>query len=173
NRFSDRISTRTTNPATFESQYFNIGLSRADGAELSFDVAAGEGLRGRGGYTLVASKVLESTAPNNVVLQAGNWMFRRPRHSGFLGATWVRQRLSVNVDGIFVGQYVDSDFASVQPPLERNGDYTIWNARIAWKLKQQVTATVSVDNFTNADYMEPLGYPALRRAVRAGVRVGF
>src|SRR5207249_9716540 len=51
NRFSDRISTRTTNPATFEAQYFNIGLSRARGAELSIEVAATRGFRARGRYT--------------------------------------------------------------------------------------------------------------------------
>jgi hypothetical protein len=32
---------------------------------------------------------------------------------------------------------------------------------------------VSIDNLANAEYMEALGYPALRRAIRAGVRVYF
>jgi len=173
NRFSNRISTRTTNPATFEAQYFNIGLSRARGAELSFEVAATRGLRARGGYTLVASQILESTAPNNVVLQPGNWLFRRPRHAGFFVATWAQRRLTLNVDGVYAGEYVDSDFASLQPPIQRNGRYTVWNARAGWRLRPQLTATLAVDNAGNADYMEPLGYPALRRAVRAGLRVGF
>jgi vitamin B12 transporter len=172
-RFSDRISTRTTNPATFEAEYFNIGLSRAEGAELSADIAAAGGLRARGGYTLVASKVIESTAPNNIVLQAGNWMFRRPRHSGFVDATWARRRLSLDLDGLFVGEYVDSDFASLQPPLVRNSGYAVWNVRAAWKVRQPLNATLAIDNVGNADYMEPLGYPALRRAIRAGFRVGF
>jgi outer membrane receptor for ferrienterochelin and colicin len=39
NRYQDRVSTRTTNPATFEAQYFNIGLSRARGAEAAVEVA--------------------------------------------------------------------------------------------------------------------------------------
>jgi outer membrane receptor protein involved in Fe transport len=173
NRFSDRISTRTTNPATFEAQYFNIGLSRARGAELSIDVAPVAGLRARSGYTFLASEVIESTAPNNVVLQAGNWMFRRPRNSGFVGATWEWQRLSTNLDGVFIGRFVDSDFSSLEPPIQRNGGYTTWNGRIAWKLTRQLTATFAIDNLANASYMEPLGYPALGRAIRAGARVGF
>jgi vitamin B12 transporter len=173
NRFSDRISTRTTNPATFEAQYFNIGLSRARGAELSIDVAPVAGLLARGGYTFLASHVIESTAPNNVVLQAGNWMFRRPRNSGFVGATWERWRLSANLDGVFIGRFVDSDFSSLEPPIPRNDGYTTWNGRIAWKLTRQLTATFAIDNFTNADYMEPLGYRALGRAIRAGARVAF
>jgi len=32
---------------------------------------------------------------------------------------------------------------------------------------------LSIDNLANEDYMEPLGYRALGRAVRGGVRVGF
>jgi vitamin B12 transporter len=173
NRFSDRISTRTTNPATFEAQYFNIGLSRAKGAELSIDAAPAGPFRARAGYTFLASRVIESTAPNNVVLQAGNWMFRRPRHSGFIGAVWDGQRLSVSADGLFIGRFVDSDFSSLQPPLERNDGYATWDVRIAWNVTTRVAGTVSIDNLANAEYMEALGYPALRRAIRAGVRVGF
>ncbi|OLC84900.1 MAG: hypothetical protein AUH72_00575 [Acidobacteria bacterium 13_1_40CM_4_65_8] len=173
NRFENKISTRTTNPATFEAQYFNIGLSRARGAELSLDAAPARGLRARAGYTFLASKILESTAPNNVVLQAGNWLFRRPRHSGFVGATWVWSLLSANVDGVFIGRYVDSDFSSLQPPILTNDGYTTWNARVGWRVSRQLTGTVSIDNLADAEYMEPLGYPALRRAIRAGVRVAF
>jgi vitamin B12 transporter len=173
NRFSDRISTRTTNPATFAAQYFNIGLSRARGAELSIDAAPIAGLRARAGYTFLASRVIESTAPNNVVLQAGNWMFRRPRNSGFVGATWEWLRLSANLDSVFIGRFVDSDFSSLQPPILQNDGYTTWNGRIAWKLTRQLTATFAIDNLANADYMEPLGYRALGRAIRAGARVAF
>jgi vitamin B12 transporter len=173
NRFADRISTRTTNPATFEAQYFNIGLSRARGAELSIDVAPAGGLHARGGYTFLASRVLESTAPNNVVLQAGNWMFRRPRHSGYVGGAWEWQRLAISVDGVFIGEYVDSDFSSLQPPIVRNDGYTVWNARAAWRLTRTLSATFAADNLADRDYMEPLGYPALRRTMRVGARVVF
>ena len=173
NRFSDRISLRTTNPATFEAQYFNIGLSRARGSEVSVEAAPTRGFRARAGYTFVASRVVESTAPDNVVLQAGNWMFRRPRHSGFAGATWNLGRLSADVDGLFIGRFVDSDFSSLRPPILQNDGYATWNARIAWKVTPRFAGTLAIDNLANADYMEALGYQALRRAARVGVRVGF
>jgi vitamin B12 transporter len=173
NRFSDRISLRTTNRSTFEAQYFNIGRSRARGSEVSIEAAPARGIRARGGYTFLASKVVESTAPDNVVLRAGNWMFRRPRHSGFAGATWSLGRLSAGVDGLFVGRFVDSDFSALQPPLLLNDGYTTWNARIGWKLTPGLIATLAVDNFADAEYMEALGYQALRRAARVGLRAGF
>ena len=43
----------------------------------------------------------------------------------------------------------------------------------SWRLRTGLTALVSVDNLTNRNYQEPLGYLALQRAVRAGLRVGF
>jgi vitamin B12 transporter len=173
NQFENLISFRTTNPATFAAEYFNIGLSRARGAELALDAAPVKALRARAGYTLLASEIVNSTSPNNVVFQPGQWLFRRPRHSGFVGATWNWTRLSADVTGVFIGRFVDSDFSSLQPPILENPGRTTWDARIAWKATRQVTGTLSIDNLTDVEYMEPLGYPALRRAIRAGLRVGF
>jgi len=36
-----------------------------------------------------------------------------------------------------------------------------------------LSITTAVDNLFDAVYMDPLGYPALGRAVRVGARVGF
>lgn len=173
NQFRNLISTRTTNPATFTAQYFNIGLSRARGAEVAAELAPSSRLRGRAGYTFLASEIVESTSPNNVVFQPGQWLFRRPRHSGFVGATWEWNRFSVDVNGVIVGGYVDSDFSSLFQPMLTNPGYTTWDARAGWKVSRQLTATLAIDNLADAVYMEALGYPALGRAVRAGFRLGF
>jgi outer membrane cobalamin receptor len=141
--------------------------------EVSADVAPSTHLRGRAGYTFLASEIVESTAPDNVVFQAGQWLFRRPRHSGYVGAAWAEGRFSADVSGVFVGRFVDSDFSSLVPAILSNAGYTTWDARAAWKLSRQLTATLSIDNLTDAEYMEALGYQALGRAVRIGVRVGF
>jgi vitamin B12 transporter len=173
NRYRDIISTRTTNPTTFASEYFNIGVSQARGAEIAFDAAPAPGLHARGGYTFLASEILESTSPNNVVFQAGQWLFRRPRNSGFIGAVWTWQRVTADVDGVIIGQFVDSDFSSLQPPIVMNDGHATWNARVALKITRQLTGTLAIDNVADRQYMEPLGYPALGRAARLGVRVGF
>jgi outer membrane cobalamin receptor len=173
NRYRNLVGLRTTNPATFEASYFNIGLTTARGLEWSVDVAPAEGLRARAGYTFLDSTVVDSTSPTNTVLKAGQTLFRRPRHSGYAGVAWQLERLTVDVNGIFLGSYVDSDFASLQPPLVVNPGYTTWDARVSFRLLTQLSATAAIDNVANADYMEPLGYPALRRTFRAGVRVGF
>jgi outer membrane receptor protein involved in Fe transport len=136
-------------------------------------VAPTKRLRGQVSYTFLDSEVVESTSPSNAVLKAGQMLFRRPRHSGFAGIAWHDDRLTVDLNGVFVGSYVDSDFASLQPPITSNPGYTTWNAHVSYKLVAQLAITAAFDNLNNADYMEPLGYPALQRRIRAGVRVGF
>jgi len=172
NRYRNLISTRTTNPATFEAEYFNIGLTQARGAEIAADSVV-SALRLRGGYTFLDSAIVDSTSPSNVVFQPGKWLFRRPRHSGFIGATWSRGRVSADLSGLLVGRYVDSDFASLRTPIVEHPSYSTWDLRLSIALAAKTAFLVSIDNLADERYMEPLGYPALGRAVRAGVRVGF
>jgi outer membrane cobalamin receptor len=173
NEFRNLISTRTTNPATFASQYFNIGLTEAHGLETVFEVAPHKYLRGRVGYTYMDSVIVDSTSPASAVLRAGQPLFRRPKNSGYAGATWHDTRLTLDLNGVFIGSYVDSDFASFAPAILLGGDYSTWDARVAYQLTPKVAATAAIDNVANAQYMQPLGYPALERAFRVGLRVGF
>jgi len=173
NRYKNLISLRTTNPVTFEAEYFNIGLTRARGMELAADVAPVTALRARAGYTLLDSEILESTSPFSAVLRQGQQLFRRPRHSGFAEIAWNRDRIAASLTGVFIGRFVDSDFASLQPPILEHPSYSTWDARLSFRARSQAAVLLSIDNLADADYMEPLGYRALRRAVRAGVRVGF
>jgi outer membrane cobalamin receptor len=173
NRYRGLIATRTTDAATFAAEYFNIGLTSARGAEIAANVAPVKALRGRVGYTLLLSEVLDSTSPTSPLFQPGQWLFRRPRHSGFVGATLSWSRLTTDVTGVFVGRFVDSDFASLQPPILSNPGYTTWDARVSCRISPQLSALLSLDNLADASYMEPLGYPALGRAARGGLRFGF
>ena len=173
NRYRNLISTRTTNPATFEAQYFNIGLTEARGAELTADVAPAAAVHLRAGYTFLDSNIVDSTSPSSAVLQPGKWLFRRPRNSGFAAIGWSRGRIGADLTGVFIGRYVDSDFSSLQPPILEHDAYSTWDARVSIAIVPRAVFLLSIDNVTDVDYMEPLGYPALSRAVRAGVRVGF
>jgi len=173
NEYRNLINTRVTNPQTFSSQYFNIGLTQARGLETAFDVAPHKYLRGRFGYTYVDSIIVDSTSPASAVLKAGQSLFRRPKHSGYAGVTWRDSRLTIDLNGVFVGSYVDSDFASFAPAILLGGNYSTWDARFAYQLTPKVAATAAIDNVANASYMQPLGYPALERAFRVGLRVGF
>jgi outer membrane receptor protein involved in Fe transport len=81
--------------------------------------------------------------------------------------------VTAGVDGVLVGTFADSDFSSLSPEILVNPGWTTWNARASVKLTRQFTATLAIDNIGDHQYMEPLGYRALGRAIRAGVRAGF
>jgi vitamin B12 transporter len=172
-RYKNIISTRTISFTPFLSQYFNIGLTKAHGAELAFDAAPAAPLRVRGGYTLTLSRIAESTSPTNPVFAVGAWAFRRPRHSGFAEAVWSVDRFSAYVRGTLIGRRVDSDFSSLVPPIVENTGYQAWDVGTSYRAAPPVTLYLRVDNVGDRDYMDPLGYPAWRRTARAGARVSW
>jgi outer membrane receptor protein involved in Fe transport len=130
-------------------------------------------IRARASYTLLDSEIVETTSPGNVLFAPGQWAFRRPRHSGSVGATLEWQRLSADVNGTFIGRFVDSDFGLFSPPFTENPGHTTWETRVSLALTRQVSAILSIDNLTNTDYSEPFGYQPLGRLVRVGARLGF
>jgi outer membrane cobalamin receptor len=125
------------------------------------------------GYTFLASEILESTAPTNPVYSPGQWLFRRPRHSGFTAVTWQHDRVLVDLAGIFVGRRVDSDFSSLSPAILESDAYASWDLRAQYRLSRQLTVIGAIDNLTDSDHMEPVGYLALGRTARLGLKVGF
>ena len=87
--------------------------------------------------------------------------------------SWSFRGLTADAIGTFIGHYVDSDFASFEPPILENPGRTTWDARVSYRVTSHVTGLLSIDNLMGRDYQEPLGYQALQRAFRAGVRVGL
>jgi vitamin B12 transporter len=172
NRYQNIISTRTISFNPFTSQYFNIGLTTARGAEVAADVALVSGFRAKAGYTFTDSEIVESTS-SSAVFRAGNSAFRRPRHAGFVNVAWNGRRASIDLSGSLVGRRVDSDFASLVPAIVENERYGLWDLRGSYRLTRILSATGAVDNLTGSDHMEPLGYPVLGRAIRFGVRARF
>jgi len=173
NRFRNIISTRTISFTPFTAQYFNIGLTRAQGTELTFVAAPARSIHATVGYTFLSSEILESTAPTNPVFAEGQWLFRRPRHSGFAEIVWTWRDLTIDGIGTFVGRRVDSDFSSLVPAITSNDGYARWDLRGSYRITPVFSILGSIDNLTDTEYMEPLGFHALGRAARAGVRVTF
>jgi vitamin B12 transporter len=170
NRYRNIIGLQTVDPATFTSQYFNIGLTRARGAELSGDVALVSGFRVKAGYTFLDSEILESASEFSEVLKAGNPAFRRPRHSGFADVAWTGTHASISLIGAFAGERSDSDFSSLFPAIVVNDGYASWDLRAAVPVGKVLSITGAIDNLFDSDRMDPLGYPVLGRAARIGIR---
>jgi outer membrane receptor protein involved in Fe transport len=83
------------------------------------------------------------------------------------------QRVTFDLNGTFIGRFVDSDFGLFNPPLTENPGHASWETRLSIELARQLSVLLSIDNLTNTDYSEPFGYQPLGRLVRAGARVSF
>jgi vitamin B12 transporter len=163
----------TTSFNPYASQYFNVGRTRARGTELSIDVVPVDTLRIRAGHTFLASRIVDSTSPGNEVFRPGAWTFRRPRQSGFLEVSADLGRLSLDLTGVFVGRRVDSDFSSLVPAITESNPPNLWNAGVRYRATTRMELYGRVQNLTNADYMDPPGYPAWRRTGAVGLRIGL
>jgi vitamin B12 transporter len=170
NHFDNLISLGPFDPVTFNAQYENIGETRASGLELVGTALVNGGLRVSGGYTLLDSKVVRSIS-SSPIFAPGRDLYRRPRHSGSLQASYSRSRVSVALGAVFVGSRVDTDFNF--PTVTSNEGYAAWNASGEVRIAGRTGGFVTIDNLAGREYMEPLGYPALGRAVRAGIRTRF
>jgi vitamin B12 transporter len=173
NLFRDQIAFETTNYQTFSGTYFNIGRARAKGAEASLELAPVRGLRAIGSYTYLDSEVIESGSPYSPALQAGRWLLRQPRHSGSVQVLWNWGLMNVTSTTSFVGRRQDSDFVGLDPPLIWNKGYT--DSTLSWSYRAfgRMTYYGLVGNLFNQRYMQVLGYPALKRTYRAGIRLEF
>ncbi len=63
--------------------------------------------------------------------------------------------------------------ASLVPPISSNEGYARWDLRGSYRITPVFSILGAIDNLTDTEYQEPLGFPALGRAARAGVRVTF
>lgn len=172
NRFRDQIAF-VFDFRTFTGTFFNIGRTKAKGAEVILELAPGWGLRGIGSYTFLDSQITRSTSPFSPVFREGQSLFRRPRHSGSLRLFWDWRRVNLTSSTVFVGRRVDSDFFAAPEPLTSNKGYTKWDLAWHYRSPHQVTYFGVVENLLNQDYMEALGFPALKLTFRAGARVEF
>jgi outer membrane cobalamin receptor len=173
NRYTNLISTRTTDFTTYAAQYFNIGDTTARGLELSGEAVIVPALRVNAGYTFTDSKIVKSTSEFSPVLTAGNTAFRRPRYTVFLRAAVTTRRIHADLDGQYVGRRSDSDFVSFVPEIQSSGEYWVWNASVGVTLTPQLELYGRILNLGDTDYMEPLGYQPWRRTVHGGVRIRF
>jgi vitamin B12 transporter len=154
---------------TFEGTYVNLAHTRAQGLELELEARPLPELSISGQYTLLDGEILESPSDFDPVYAAGQPLLRRPRHQGSLAAQLSFPRWSAGVTLALVGERADSDFVGLG--LSTNPGYARLDARLRVLLVGPLEAYVVADNLTGEQYQEALGYPALGRAVRGGLRL--
>ena len=160
NSYRNIIATRTISFNPFISQYFNIGLTSARGAELDADVALVSGFRAKTGYTFTDSEILESTS-TSAVFKAGQ-LGLPPSAPLRVPEPGLERRARVGRPGGNLLRPPRRQRLLVAQPRHRENDgYAQWDLRASARLTKTFSLTGAIDNLTDSDRMEPLGYPVL------------
>ena len=166
--YRDQIAFTVVDFSTFQGSFVNVGRTRARGLELAADAAPAAHVHLHAAYTWLDGRVLVSTSDFDPVFAVGRGLLRRPKHQVALTANAGNERFDVGATLLAVGRRADSDFAGLD--LTENDGYARVDGRARVRLDRGFEAFVVAENLFDRAYQEALGYPALGRSVRVGLR---
>jgi len=151
--------------------YFNTDIARARGINLSGVAKFTHWLNLAGNYTYDDSRVIKASDPFDITELPGNHLLRRPVNSGSLTLNAAYRRLTVTLGGYFTGIRTDSDFLGLG--YTHNPGYARFDLSGSYQFSRGVSFYARATNLFDKQYQDALGYPALGRDLRAGVRYTF
>jgi outer membrane receptor protein involved in Fe transport len=169
--YRDQVAYTVIDYSSFEGTYVNLGHTRAQGLEVVLEARPVRSVQVLGQYTFLDGTILESPSDFDPVYAVGQPLLRRPRHQASLSVDLQRPRWSAGAFLVHVGERADSDFVGLG--LSHNPGYTRLDARLQVRVRGPLEAFLSADNLLDARYQDVLGYPALGRAVRGGLRLAL
>jgi outer membrane receptor protein involved in Fe transport len=184
NHFKDRIVTlggSLTNLSSFTSD--NLGNSRAQGAEISFQIHPIKSLQMSVEYTRDSTAVLSLNGSSLALapLQVGQQLINEPRNSGAYNLTWRHGNLMLNTNAYIRGTALDVEpnyglsacsYFSL-PCLFPDKSYARVDGGFSYRLAHGVELFGRLDNLVDQKYEEVLGYPSLPFNFLAGIRFSF
>ncbi len=173
--YRDQIAYLMVDPTSEKGGMFvNLAWTRSRGLEASLEARPIRALWLSGQYTLQHGEILESPSDFDPAYQARRPLLRRPRHQASGSAVFSFARGSVGATLVRVGARADSDFLGLglaNDPGFRNPGYTRLDARARLRLTGSLETLLAGENLTDERYQEVLGYPALGRSLRGGLRL--
>jgi vitamin B12 transporter len=159
-----------TSPFGF-GYFFNTDRALARGISVSGESKFTAWLNLAGNYTYDDTRVLQAPNAFDPTEQPGNHLLRRPVNSGSLTLNAQWRRAGVTIGWYFTGVRTDSDF--LQLGLTRNPGYARFDIAGHYGLGHGVLLYARAQNLFDKQYQDALGYPALGRDARVGVRYTF
>lgn len=148
--------------------FFNTDKARAFGAISGFEAKLTTWLRVMGNYTYDDTRVLVAPNAFDPTLAPGNRLFHRPLHAAnfVMNARW--RNINWNFAGTYVGRTTDSDFTGLG--ITSNPSWVRWDVATSVPIRYGLSATAHVENLFDRKYEDAVGYPALGRNFRLGVK---
>jgi vitamin B12 transporter len=162
-QYLDQIAYKVVSYSPFIGTYENLGETRAQGIEVSGEWRPSTHLRVLPSYTFQESEVVTSTS-TDPQLAAGMELRRRPRHQGSITAEATAGRGTLAATLVAMGRRADSDFVGIG--LVENPGFARLDLRGALRLTPHARILAALENATDAEYQEVLGYQALPRRFR-------
>ncbi len=151
--------------------FFNTDLARARGTNIAVEARATKWLFVTGNYTYDDSLIIKSPNAYDPSLIPGNRLARRPPNSGSITFIGTFRRFSATFAGYFTGQRTDSDFLGLG--YTRDPGYSRFDIAASYNITRSLAFTARATNLFNKQYQDALGYPALGRDYRFGLRYQF
>jgi vitamin B12 transporter len=158
-------------PASNFGFFFNTDRALARGISVSGESKFTRWLNVAGNYTYDDTRALQAPNAFDPAEQPGNHLLRRPVNSGSLTLNGRWRRVGVTIGGYFTGVRTDSDF--LQLGLTRNPGYARFDVAGHYEVGHGVLLYARAQNLFDKQYQDALGYPALGRDARVGVRYSF
>ena len=183
----------------FVSPDLNSLSFRAQGVETEVQYGIGRSIFFRGGYTYLDSVVQRSfssdvasptfnTASNFSAIPIGIYSplvgsrpFRRPPHTGFVTATYTRDKYTAVVSGAFASRSDDSTFLGYSdanggnslllPNRNLDSGYARVDVNVVYQLKSYLGFYTQLDNALSQQHISPIGSPSLPFTARTGIRL--
>jgi vitamin B12 transporter len=148
--------------------FFNTDLARSRGGSISTDARLTHWLTATGHYTYDPTRVLAAPNAFDPSELPGNRLLRRPVNSGDLMLNAAFKRMNWNISGYFTGRRTDSDFLGLG--LNSNPGYARFDLAGSYNVGRGISFYGRITNLADKQYQDVLGYPALGREFRIGVK---
>jgi len=173
-RFYNMVSFGAAPPpqgCPFYYSYFNTDLAYSRGTNVSAELRARTWLFIAGNYTYDDTRVVKSPFATDPAEIPGNRLIRRPLNSGSVTLTAAYHKFNAVFAGYFAGVRTDSDFLFLG--YTRNPGYARFDFSASYTFDRGLAIYARATNLFDKPYQDALGYPALGRDARIGLRYQF
>ena len=143
-----------------EFKNINVGEARTRGVEAEIAYAASR-WTARWNATHLEAEDLDAGLP----------LLRRPRESSNLVLTYSPKAWSLTLTGRYVGEREDIDPLSFE--RRRNDSHLRFDLAGRWQVMKGLAPYLRVENFTDEEYQEVLGFPAPGVTLVAGISLSY
>jgi vitamin B12 transporter len=151
--------------------YFNTDRALARGVNVAAQSSFTRWLNIAGNYTYDDTQVLQAPNVFDPSELPGNHLLRRPVNSGSLTLNASTRRIGFTLGAYFSGVRTDSDFLGLG--LTSNPGYARFDVAAHYNCGRGITLYARAQNLFDKQYQDVLGYPALGRDYRVGLKYRF